>query len=201
MSYVDRHLNKGETVTFRTSLHPVVWTGTGVITIVALALMMSSDSREIGTFFLGLAIVVAIWTSITVKTSEFAVTTSRVIIKVGWLSQRTIELQLSKIEGVSVAQDLFGRMFDFGSIIVGGTGGTKEPFGFIRSPLRFRKEVQQQIDNLTASSSVAPATQRGDVAGAPREERECPHCAERILVKATRCRFCNQLVDATSQGS
>jgi hypothetical protein len=28
-----------------------------------------------------------------------------------------------------------------------------------------------------------------------RRERDCPHCAERILAKATRCRFCGQAVE------
>jgi uncharacterized membrane protein YdbT with pleckstrin-like domain len=102
-----------------------------------------------------------------------------------------VELQLSKVEGIVVEQGIIGRLFDYGSIIVGGTGGTKEPFALIRAPIMFRKQVQQQIEsNVPASTAGAPS--------AARVERDCPHCAERILARANRCRFCGQEVQPIS---
>jgi hypothetical protein len=59
------------------------------------------------------------------------------------LRRKTIELLLPKIESVSVDQGLMGRMFDYGTIVVRGTGGTAEPFKTVRSPLEFRRQVQQ----------------------------------------------------------
>jgi len=81
-------------------------------------------------------------------TSEFAITDRRVIIKVGWIGRRSLELLLSKIESIAVEQDLEGRLFDFGTIVVMGTGGTREPFQGIRSPIEFRNSVQTQIAAL-----------------------------------------------------
>jgi uncharacterized membrane protein YdbT with pleckstrin-like domain len=191
MSYVDKNLNAGEKVAFRTTLHPIVFLGTAIIAVLAMAFLIQSAAREFGYYILGLALLVGAYTAIWYSTSEFAVTTSRVIIKIGWLSQRTVELQLSKVEGIVVEQGIIGRLFDYGSIIVGGTGGTKEPFALIRAPIAFRKQVQQQIEsNAPASTAGAPS--------APRVERECPHCAERILARANRCRFCGQEVQPIS---
>jgi uncharacterized membrane protein YdbT with pleckstrin-like domain len=76
--------------------------------------------------------------------SEFAVTSRRVIIKTGWISRRTIELNMSKVESVEVAQDIFARMLGYGTITVIGTGGTREPFSLINDPLGFRRAVQSQ---------------------------------------------------------
>ena len=76
--------------------------------------------------------------------SEFAVTNRRVIIKVGFISRRTIEINMSKVELVEVNQDIFARMFNYGTITVIGTGGTKEPFDLIDDPLAFRRAVQSQ---------------------------------------------------------
>jgi uncharacterized membrane protein YdbT with pleckstrin-like domain len=73
-------------------------------------------------------------------------TDKRVIGKVGFLSRKSLEILLKKVEGLQVNQGLFGRIFDYGTIVVSGTGGSKTPFQGIAKPLYFRKHVQQQID-------------------------------------------------------
>ena len=71
------------------------------------------------------------------------------VVKVGLLRKQTIELFMSKLESVRVEQGLLGRMFGYGSIVVLGTGGTAEPFKNVRSPLEFRRQVQQQSEAPT----------------------------------------------------
>ena len=75
-------------------------------------------------------------------TSEFAVTTDRVVVKTGLLARNTIEIQLAKVESVQVSQDIVGRLLNYGTITVAGTGGTHEPFTLIDDPMGFRKAVQ-----------------------------------------------------------
>ena len=62
----------------------------------------------------------------------------------GFISRRTIEINMSKVESVEVNQDIFGRLLNYGTIVVIGTGGTKEPFALIGDPLAFRRAVQSQ---------------------------------------------------------
>jgi uncharacterized membrane protein YdbT with pleckstrin-like domain len=52
---------------------------------------------------------------------------------------------LSKIETIRVEQGILGRALDYGTIVVSGTGGSKEPFRTIASPMEFRRKVQEQI--------------------------------------------------------
>jgi uncharacterized membrane protein YdbT with pleckstrin-like domain len=75
--------------------------------------------------------------------SEFAITNRRVIIKLGLVSRRTFEMNLSKIESVNVDQSLLGRMLGYGTITIIGTGGTKETFADIAAPVEFRRQFQQ----------------------------------------------------------
>src|SRR5688500_18064084 len=77
-------------------------------------------------------------------TSEFAVTNKRVIMKMGWISRRVIELNLHKIESVKVDQSLIRRHVGYGTITVIGTGGTRETFDRIAHPSAFRKAFQEQ---------------------------------------------------------
>lgn len=113
----------------------------------AIPIFSSWNLRDIagGIFF----IVGLYWTIsayIYYTTSEYAITNKRVLIKVGWIERKSLELLLDKVEGVSVDQSITGRIFNFGAINVIGTGGTNDRFPFIPDPLLFRKTVQQQIE-------------------------------------------------------
>ena len=78
---------------------------------------------------------------------EYVITNKRVIIKLGVLNTRSIELLLPKVEGIEVTQSLTGRLFGYGEIIVTGSGGTKELFEGIQTPLDFRQAVQAATDS------------------------------------------------------
>ena len=75
-------------------------------------------------------------------TSEFAVTTSRLIFKVGLIARYTTELLLSKVESIGVTQNLLGRVLSYGDITVTGTGGAREVFRRVADPIGFRNHVQ-----------------------------------------------------------
>jgi uncharacterized membrane protein YdbT with pleckstrin-like domain len=77
---------------------------------------------------------------------EYAVTNKRVIIKTGFIYRQTMETLLQKIEAINVDQSIIGRLFNYGTIIITGTGGTKEAFESITDPLTFRRVVQEQTD-------------------------------------------------------
>jgi len=79
------------------------------------------------------------------KTSEFVITNLRIILKVGILSTKTLEILLKKVETISIHQGLLGRIFNYGTVRVSGTGGGISAFAFIRSPNEFRENVQEEI--------------------------------------------------------
>lgn len=205
MSYVDSQLVDGESVRYRAHLSQIVL---GVpYTIAAFGLFFVVRAFWIPVYwwfalsFLALAAVIYAWCRAVYVTSEFAVTNKRVIIKVGWLKRRTVETMLSKVEGINVEQDLVGRILGYGTVIVTGTGGTKEQFTKIANPFEFRRQVQGAIataEDLRGPSAVSLAATGPSGAGADRVERECPYCAERILAKAKVCRFCGRDVSVTA---
>ncbi len=87
-------------------------------------------------------IVLGISRGLTYMSDEFAITNKRVVIKVGFLRRRTVEMLLMKVEAIEVDQSILGRILNFGTIIVTGTGGTRELFRGISAPLEFRRQVQ-----------------------------------------------------------
>jgi uncharacterized membrane protein YdbT with pleckstrin-like domain len=119
MGYVEKSLMPGEEVAYRASLHWIVFVSLKALLTLFIAPFVQR------------------------ATSEFAVTNRRVVVKVGLVSRKTIELNLEKVESIGVEQTILGRILDYGTIVIIGTGGTREPFRSIRDPLGFRRAVNQ----------------------------------------------------------
>jgi uncharacterized membrane protein YdbT with pleckstrin-like domain len=142
-TYVDTNLNAGEEVVYRTGIHPIVYLVPAFFVVLGIGLG-GFGLRSVGLAVLALGVLALAGAWIRQWSSEFAVTNRRVIVKVGLISRRTIEINMSKVESIEVNQDIFGRIFNYGTILVIGTGGTKEPFDLISDPLAFRRAVQSQ---------------------------------------------------------
>ena len=153
MSYVDKHLLENEKVVYRARVHRVIFLPPLALAFLGILLsfliyyqLNSGKAAEIvGAVFLILVILLAVPRYIRYVTSEFAVTNKRVIVKVGLFYRDTLELVLAKVETIGVEQTILGRILNYGTIIVTGTGGTKEPFKDIAKPLEFRQHVQSQL--------------------------------------------------------
>lgn len=124
-SYVDGTLIEGEIVVHRAhvswwALSP--WILLGVLTLVLIV---------------GLGIL--IWVYIKRSTTELAITNKRVIAKKGLVQRETIEMFLNKVESVHVEQSVTGRVLNYGTVILSGTGVMSSRFEHISAPLEFRK--------------------------------------------------------------
>lgn len=198
MGYVEEHLLAGERVRYRAHLHKLIYVLPGLFTLVFTLGAVWAYLADLVWPALALFVVGCIpllITHIKYVTSEFAVTDKRVIIKVGWIRRRTLETMLSKVEAIGVDQGIFGRMLGFGTITITGTGGTKEQFADIAHPLEFRRQVQGQVSASEEARNVQSPSVGALGASAPREERDCPFCAERILVRAKLCKHCGRSVE------
>ncbi len=198
MSYTESHLLPGEKITYQGGLHWFPFLAAyllgAVFTLIGLAGVFA-ETWWLTIVGLAVAVPTFISTYITKSTSEFSITNKRVVIKVGFIKRRTLETMLSKVETIGVEQSLIGRLFDFGTIVVVGTGGTKEPFRNIGDPLEFRRQVQAQV---SADDALDDTPVNGALPAKPRDERECPFCAELILKKARVCKHCGRDVAAVT---
>ena len=168
MSYVEQNLISGEQVLYKTGLHWIVLVGPVVLAcffgfpgllLLIGSVATSGDKSTRGLGPMGFALLVLAGLCVLVghlkrKSTEMAVTNKRILIKTGLLSRNTFELLLSKVESIGVQEGLMGRMLEYGSVVVRGTGGTPEPFSTIAHPLEFRRQVQQQIEQREQKVAV-----------------------------------------------
>ena len=95
----------------------------------------------------GLGLILLIMAYVRYKTTELAITTKRVIVKVGFIRRSTVEININKVESIQVDQEILGRMFNFGTLVIAGAGNPQAPIVGISSPMEFRKafiEAQEQ---------------------------------------------------------
>ena len=86
---------------------------------------------------IGLVFLVMAW--IRVHTTELAITNKRVIAKFGFISRNTMEISIQKVESIQVHQSLMGRMLDYGTLVISGTGTSHAPIPSISDPMAFRR--------------------------------------------------------------
>ena len=110
-----------------------------------VALMSATISKNL--FVIGIMVTcyVFLWCVIAAIGFENAVTNQRVIVKRGILARDVKELPLKRIETVEYTQTILGRIFDYGTVIVTGTGDSRMIIGIIENPAQFRRAIAQQI--------------------------------------------------------
>ena len=140
-SYIQGALTNGETIEYQAkisiwSLAPLIVLGVLTISLMGIGLL----------FFLA--------AYLKYISTELAITNKRVIAKFGFVSRRTIEINLSKIESIQIEQGVLGRIGNFGSLIVSGAGNPQAPVPGISDPLAFRNAFAR-TQEASAQSKTA----------------------------------------------
>jgi uncharacterized membrane protein YdbT with pleckstrin-like domain len=153
MSYVKRVLQPSETVLVEGHLHWVLYLpAIGLLLTAGVAFFVGRnlpDSPWVATIangfsiaFLALAAVFAVKTWFESFITEIAVTNIRVIYRKGFITRQTSEMNMDKVESVTVAQSIAGRLLGYGTVQVHGTGeGSIEQLHYIADPIELRNAI------------------------------------------------------------
>ncbi|MCH6579683.1 MAG: PH domain-containing protein [Nitrospinae bacterium] len=159
MSYIHKSLLEGEEIVYLTRRHkiiftyPVIWLLLsailfGVKWVFVLKPEINFALSIFSGIFLAAALIHALVIWVLYISAEFGITNQRVIVKEGFLKRKTVEVFLKSVESVQVDQSIWGRILNFGTVIVSGTGGVTDPLNMIRKPLEFKKQVQQRLAGI-----------------------------------------------------
>ena len=140
MGYIESNLLPDENIAYKARLHGIVFWKPLALVFFGVIFLVLQPLIGLGIIAFGLLALVA--PVIKYFTSEFGVTDKRVIIKIGLIRRRTLELLLRHVEAILVDQSVTGRVLNYGSVTLTGTGGVKETFRNISKPLEFRRRVQ-----------------------------------------------------------
>lgn len=76
-------------------------------------------------------------------TTEIAITSERLVYKKGLIARHVGELNIDRIEGVSVNQGALGRIFGYGTVIIRGMGVGEVMLPPIEAPIEFRRVINE----------------------------------------------------------
>ncbi len=161
--YIPSTLLRGEKLIYIARPHWIIFTPGVLMLIVAMLffhygpIFFSFQFSVLGGYQLYgivgfvIALVACYWlltAYIIFRTSEYGVTDKRVLMKTGWIRRNSLEIFLQRLEAINVSQTVPGRIFNYGTIVLIGTGGTQDYYANVPDPLNFRRRVQQQTDAL-----------------------------------------------------
>ena len=135
-SYIEQILGRDEKIVATAKITGWIYFGPALLTV----------------FTLGLLCPVLLIPYIQRATTDLGVTNKRVIAKAGLISRRTVEQRIQKIESIRVSQGILGRMLDYGTIMVHGTGGATTPIRNVAAPFAFKRAVESVIDEYEATT-------------------------------------------------
>jgi uncharacterized membrane protein YdbT with pleckstrin-like domain len=91
------------------------------------------------------------------RSNEYVLTNRRVVQQTGLLSKRSIDSQLDKVNNVEHVQTLWGRLLDYGDVLVdtaSETGTTR--FARISQPLDFKRAILEAREHHRAGHADRP---------------------------------------------
>ena len=167
-SYIDRSLGEGETVIVRAHFHWLYSLGAWLWLVVPLAGLAAAlvytrqapENQTLGQSLMVACLVlllVGLWMFLKLMvrkwTTELGVTSHRFVEKYGLLTMRTNEIALPNIEGVKIHQNFPGRIFNYGTVRIEGTGVDSVTTPQIADPVGFVRAIQtakEHVAGLTA---------------------------------------------------
>ena len=122
---------------------------TGQVSLLSMAPLILAGVPLL--FLFGIGLVLWVIAFIQYKSTELAFTNKRVIAKFGFISRRTIELSLGKVESVQVNQGMLGRLFNYGRLVISGAGAPQAPIPGISDPMATRRAFMEFQDQGKAA--------------------------------------------------
>ncbi len=97
----------------------------------------------LGCWLLLIPTVKAIIATIQYCSTEYLVTDKRVMEKYGWIATHTDEMNLNKIENITVTYTFFGKLFNFGTLCIQGASRNNIVFTHIKNAENVKKQINE----------------------------------------------------------
>jgi uncharacterized membrane protein YdbT with pleckstrin-like domain len=155
MSYLQKSLAPAEVVVAVFRLHWTAWIRLWVVIVLGIigvaALLLARIAWGAAATAV-IAIVIAAYQWLWLRGIEQAVTSRRVVHKIGIVSRMTTELRLASIETVDLRQGVWGRIFGFGNVEITGRGETAMALHRIADPIAAKREIESAYSAHIESS-------------------------------------------------
>lgn len=151
MGYIDKNLLPDERILYRTKKNKIIFLTPAFLTGICCLFLFNSNPFVVKITFIPAIAALFSWMYewLDYFTSEYAITTKRILMKEGFFFRHANDTRISTIANVSVNQSLLGQALDYGTVIINTYGGSADPFTEIDQPIKFQRVLQEQVDKVT----------------------------------------------------
>lgn len=131
-------------------LHYVIFFWPVLLFLLAIFLAFGVGSQQVPVEKLSyvLGAFALIWGTVTLlqyMCSSLNIKNKQVILSTGVLVHQTIDIPMNKIESIDIRQSVLGSLLNYGSLVITGTGGTRQYVNYLSSPLTCRRYIEQMM--------------------------------------------------------
>jgi len=131
-------------VVYQARLHWIIFVWPLLLLLLGLSLSFAFvASREVGLMIVLIAMAWGFLMWLTYQFSSLTIKERQVILRSGILVRQTIDIPFTKIESIDIRQSIVGSLFQYGSLLITGTGGTRQWMGYVAKPLTCRRHIEQ----------------------------------------------------------
>lgn len=119
------------------------------ITLLFAGLLLGIEIDQLKEVALLLIVIALFWllmTWVTYHYSSLVIKTNQINLHTGMLVRKTVDIPVTKIETIDIRQSIVGTLFNYGTIMITGTGGTKHLIDLLTKPLTCRRYIEQLMN-------------------------------------------------------
>lgn len=135
-------------IVYLARLHWILFLGPVLLLCFGLSLGLSfAIMREVSLCCIGFSLIWGVMVWMTYQFSSLTIKEKQIIIRTGFWVRNTMDFPLNRIESIDIRCSLIGALLGYGSLLLTGTGGTKQIIHYIQKPLTCRRYIEQLMHN------------------------------------------------------
>ena len=133
-------------IVYQARMHWILFFFPSLCFFLAFYLILGTEQlRQVG-YFLGVfALLWLMMVATTYHFSIFIIKKKQVILTTGLFVRKTLDIPIAKIESIDIRQTLLGSIFQYGTLLITGTGGTRQFINYLNKPLTCRRYIEELL--------------------------------------------------------
>jgi uncharacterized membrane protein YdbT with pleckstrin-like domain len=135
-----------EDVVYVARLHWILFFGPLSLLLGSLAVYYVFEYRSLQPLMIFGALFAWAWGALVWVTYQFSSLTikkKQLILRTGLLVRQTVDIPFTRIESIDIRQTILGSLLQYGSLVIVGTGGSRQYIHNLAKPLTCRRYIEQ----------------------------------------------------------
>lgn len=132
------------TIVYKARLHFILFFWPAILLCVAAYIAIAFPQLRIPSLVIGFCAL--LWEGmavLTYMTSYLIIKSKQVILCTGVLIRQTTDIPINKVECVDIRQSIMGSLFNYGTLVITGSGGSRQVVSYLSKPLTSRRYIEQ----------------------------------------------------------